>query len=140
MADGYQDALWLAARTALLADDALAELVGARIYDTPPQSVVFPYVRLGRMEFESDDTDGTLGAIVDFAIVVHTEPPQHGPDNSRIQHAIYKVLHRADERWHPDGYEMTSLEFLTSSTTRDGDHGRRVGRMAFQAKLQPNET
>jgi Protein of unknown function (DUF3168) len=140
MADGYQAALQLAVLTALKADAGLGALVGNRIYDAPPQSVLFPYVRFGRSEFAPDDTDGTLGGVVDFAIVVHTDPPQYRPENSNIQQAIVDALHRSEEELPVAGYSLDTLEFLTSSTTKDGGKGRWVGRVAFQAKLQPNVT
>lgn len=139
MADGYQSALQLVVLAALKSDAALATHVGQRIYDDPPQKVRFPYVRLGRSEFEPDDTDGTLGAIVDFAVVVHTGPRDRRPVNTNIQQAVYDVLHRSDEVLLPAGYVLDTLDFLTSSTTKDGGDGRWVGRMAFQAKMQPDE-
>jgi hypothetical protein len=50
MADGFALSLQKALRATLVADADLTAIVGQRIYDEPPQDVVFPYVRFNDIQ------------------------------------------------------------------------------------------
>lgn len=46
----------------LIGDAALAAFVGERIYDAPPQTVVFPWLEMGDRQLIPDDTSTESGA------------------------------------------------------------------------------
>ena len=66
MSDGFALALQKALRTSLLADGGVVALVSTRVYDEPPQNVVYPYIRFGSIVPDTYDTDGSTSANVAF--------------------------------------------------------------------------
>lgn len=82
----------------LVADAAVAALVGARVHDFAPQApdggdaAVFPYVEVGRIVLAEMDTKDALG--FDFVARIHTRSRSGAAREAKlIQGAIYGALH-----------------------------------------------
>lgn len=131
MADGYQAALIKGIIAALKGDAAFRALAGRRVYDRVPQRVVFPYVKIGDIDLVPFDTDGTTGAEIVFGIHVHSRAEDYRPGNTRVQDAIYSVLHRGEDSVTVAGHTLVGIDFATSTTTEDDDGKSWTGRMAF---------
>tara|TARA_R110000744_G_scaffold90512_1_gene175718 strand:+ start:8282 stop:8794 length:513 start_codon:yes stop_codon:yes gene_type:complete len=93
MSDGYALALQKSLRTVLLADTDLAALISTRLYDEPPENVVFPYVRFGNITPDTSDTDGTENATVSFLIETYSRTTGR-VEASQIAEAVRAALHR----------------------------------------------
>lgn len=139
MADGPTLALRKAVIAALLADAGVAALVGARVYDEPPQAVVFPYVRFGaadqsalRMDCHTDDD-------VAFAVECHARPESVAQavhprvQAERLAHAVRLALDQADLT--VEGHSLDWLDYQTQAVSRAGDGRSYVATVAFFAAL-----
>ena len=136
MADGPESALQKGLIAALKADAGVASQVGARVHDTPPQRVTFPYVRLGKFDGAPWDTDATVGDELIFTIEAHCRPDRRGTVHARrLKEAIKGVLHRGEERVSVTGFVLVELIFLTSTTEELSDGKSQVARLAFRARL-----
>ena len=93
MADGYVTATQSGLRAALIGDLGVTALVTDRVVDEPRDDVAFPYVRIGRMEKQGDDTDHTRGALVRVAVKIHSRPKSGKVEATRICEAIEAALH-----------------------------------------------
>ena len=134
MAD-YITATMAGLRAALLADAGLVALVGQRVVDEPATSIAFPYVRFGRIEPVQDDTDGTLGGIVQVGLEVHSRPEAGGrTEAARICGAIRAALHRQDTLTVPD-FTLSEIEVQTWTVERLQDGASYEGRVALQVHL-----
>ncbi len=96
MADGFLLALQKGLRAALVANTDVAAIVSARIYDEPPQPVVFPYIRFGDISPNVFDTDTTLGPLVDVSIQAHSRSASGRVEAARIASALSAASTRPD--------------------------------------------
>lgn len=136
MADGFESALQKGLIAALKANAGINDLVGSRVYDTPPQGVKFPYLRLRNFNSAPWDTDGTVGHVVTFALEAHSRPPKRGSTESKhIKEAAVATLHQGEEVVTVAGFELVELIYLTSTNEEATDGKSYVDRMAFQAHL-----
>ena len=136
MADGYVTATMAGLIAALLADPGVTGIVGDRVVDEPGEGIGFPYIRLGRLEPVADDTDGTLGALVQAGLVVHSRPGQSGGrvEAARICEAIQAGLHRS-ETLICDGFSVVDVEVQTWAVDRARDGKSYEGRVALTVRL-----
>ena len=72
MADGFALAIQKGLRTALVANAGVSAIVSTRVYDEPPQNVVFPYLRFDEITSNAFDTDSTVGSSVDITVTGFT--------------------------------------------------------------------
>lgn len=121
-------------RAALVADANVTALVGQRIYDEPPEGVVFPYIRFGDFEPTSEDTDTTEGAFVNFGIEVHSRPGAGRVECASITETVREALHRQEEAVSVAG--LVELIWLTHAVTRASDGASYVGTLAFRALIE----
>lgn len=136
MADGYLTAAQVGLRAALVADPALAGLVGDRVVDEPGEGIQLPYVRFGRGEVAADDAGNTRGAIVQFGLEVHSRPGSAGKvEASHICEAVSGALHMRPEAVAVEGYTVTEVEIQTWFVERARNGKDQLGRMALQIHL-----
>lgn len=136
MVDGYETALQKGLIAALKANAGVAAMVGTRIYDTPPQRVIFPYLRLRNFNSAPWDTDDTIGHEVVFALEAHSRPSKRGSvEAKRVKEVSVAALHRGETVVAVAGFELVELIFLTSTNEEAADGKSYVDRMAFQALL-----
>lgn len=135
MADGYLTAAMAGLRAALVADAALAALVGDRVVDEPREDIAFPYVRFGRVEPRPDDTDGHQGSVVHVGLVVHSRPEWGRVEAARICEAIQAALHRQPGAVAVAGYSVCEIEVQAWSVERKGDAATYEGRLALELHL-----
>lgn len=134
MADGYLTAAMVGLRAALIAAPEIAALVADRVVDEPEQGIAFPYVRFGRTEEVTDDTDNTAGALVHVGFEIHSRPSAGRIEAARICKLIKKVLHRSELVSVP-GYSVVDVEVQTWSVHRLGDGKTYEGRLALELRL-----
>lgn len=135
MADGPALALQEALVTALKSDTAIAALVGARVYDEPPQRVVYPYVRIGNIEIRPFRTDGRAAWSVTFSIEAHSRPQQGRVEAARIGAAVIAALDETHGAIPVTGYVFSWCQFVTAMTRRAGDGRSYQSTAAFDAVL-----
>lgn len=134
VADGYVLAAMIGLRAALVADPGIASLVGDRVVDEPEQGIALPYIRFGRTEEVSDDTDNTAGALVHIGFEVHSRPNVGRGEAARICRLIKKVLHRSDLVAVP-GFSLVDIEVQTWAVSRASDGKTYEGRLALEVRL-----
>ncbi len=90
-----------AVRAALMADAAMALLVGVRVYDIAPEGTVSPYITIGHTNYSDSSTSSSEAQ--DFSIDIHCfdipADVSNAPDTSRVRAAmahIRRVLHDAE--------------------------------------------
>jgi hypothetical protein len=116
---------WVAA---LKADAGVAALVGARVYDQPPQDPGYPNVTFGPLTGEPWDTDGNLGWEASIQIDIWSRAPGK-PEAARIMAAIKAVLHRSSITMDTQTNYLTMLEL---NRILDWDGATRHGVQRFR--------
>jgi len=136
VADGPALALQEALVAALRADAGIVALVDARVYDQPPQHVVFPYVRVGQIDLaplrmSGDCTDEDIV----FSIEAHSRPVAGRVEATKIAHAVRVALD--DAALTVTGYTLDWCTFTTQAVTRAPDGVSYIANIAFNAALSP---
>lgn len=134
MAD-YALALQKGLVAALKADAGVAALVAGRIYDEPPQTVVFPYIRLGGIEPRPVRTDARAAARVAFSIEVHSRPNAGRVEVTRIAGAVRGALDEQEASVTVDGHEVVRLQWMTQTAARASDGQSYLAIVAFEVLL-----
>lgn len=117
----------------LLADTSLNALIGAAIYDAPPEEPAparLAHVTLGEERTRPFDTKTSSGAIHDFAVVVHSGEEGFGMAK-RVAAAICAALSGAPldlERG-----KLVSLGFQRATAERGTGSERRKVSLLFRA-------
>ena len=88
MADGFALALQAGLRAALVANSDVTALVSTRVYDEPPQTPTFPYVRFLAIEPLAFDTDTTEGSLVTVTFECHSRSASGRVEASRVAEAV----------------------------------------------------
>ena len=135
MADGYALATQKGIRAALVANSDVAGLVSTRIYDEPPQDVVFPYLRFNTIQPNAFDTDTSEGALVDITLEAHSRSASGRVEATQIAEAVQSALHRHETSVTISGYTLVELIFETISVTRDSDGRGYTAVISLQAML-----
>lgn len=133
MADGPALALQAALVARLKANAGVTDLVAARVYDQPPDAVVFPYIRIGTIDLRplrmSDCTDEDIV----LSIECHSRPVAGRVEAARIAHAVRLALD--DAALSVTGYTLDWCQFMTQAVSRAADGKSYIATLAFEAAL-----
>lgn len=134
MPDGFALELQKAVRASLVADSSITNLVSTRVFDEPPEGVTFPYIRFGRIEPTTLDTDGSLGADVALTIEGYSQATGR-VEATQIAEAIRAALHRQEQSISLTGYTLT--EIITENYFIDRQTNERgyIARVILSAML-----
>ena len=135
MADGYALATQKGLLGALRANSGVTDLVSTRIYDEPPQDVVYPYLRFNTIQPNAFDTDTAVGALVDISFEAHSRSASGRVEATQIAEAVQAALHRQETAVTVTGYTLVELIFETISVTRDSDGRGYTAIISLQAML-----
>ncbi len=134
MADSYALALQKSLVAALKADAGVTALVGARVYDQPPQTATRPYIRIGGIEPRPLRTDGKSAASLTFAIEAHSRPLTSGRvEATRCAEAIVAALNEAALT--VAGFDTVQVHWQTQTVAQDSDGESYTAIAAFTALL-----
>lgn len=134
MADGPALALQKALVAALKADAGVTALVGARVYDEPPQGATFPFVRIGTVTVEPLRMSGAcVDEDIAFSIEAHSRPIAGRVEATRIAEAIRTALD--DQALTVSGFNAEWVQYMTQAVTRAPDGKSYVATIAFEAAL-----
>ena len=136
MADGFALAMQKGLRAALAANAGMAALVGARIYDEPPQNVVFPYLRMVDINPAAFDTDTTEGAEISISVEAYSRSASGRVEAAQMAEAVRAALHRQETSLTVSGFTLVELIFQTFNVTRDADGRGYTAVIVFQATLE----
>lgn len=135
MADGYALATQVGVLAALRANSGVTSLVSTRIYDEPPQDVVFPYLRFNTIQPNAFDTDTAQGALVDISLEAHSRSASGRVEATQIAEAVQAALHRQEASVSIAGYTLVELIFEAISVTRDSEGRGFTAVISLQAML-----
>jgi hypothetical protein len=135
MADGYSLATQVGVLAALKANSGVTSLVSTRIYDEPPQDVVFPYLRFNTIQPNAFDTDTAQGALVDISLEAHSRSASGRVEATQIAEAVQAALHRQEASVSIAGYTLVELIFEAISVTRDSEGRGFTAVISLQAML-----
>ena len=135
MADGYALATQKGILAALKAAGGVTSLVSTRIYDEPPQDVVFPYLRFNTIQPNAFDTDTAEGSLVDISLEAHSRSASGRVEATQIAEAVQAALHRQEASVTIAGYTLVELIFDAISVTRDNDGRGYTAVISLQAML-----
>lgn len=135
MADGYALATQVGVLAALKASSGVTSLVSTRIYDEPPQDVVFPYLRFNTIQPNAFDTDTAEGALVDISLEAHSRSASGRVEATQIAEAVQAALHRQEASVSIAGYTLVELIFEAISVTRDSEGRGFTAVISLQAML-----
>ena len=136
MADGPALALQAALVTRLRANAGISALVGARVYDEPPQNVVFPYVRIGNVDLAPLRLSGDCrDDDIRFSIEAHSRPVAGRVEATRIAAAVVAALDGAALT--VAGHHLDWCQWVTQAATRAPDGRSYIATIAFEAALSP---
>jgi hypothetical protein len=136
MADGFALAMQKGLRAALAANAGVAAIVGARIYDEPPQNVVFPYLRMVDINPAAFDTDTTEGAEISISVEAYSRSASGRVEAAQMGEAVRAALHRQETSLTVSGFTLVELIFQTFNVTRDADGRGYTAVIVFQATLE----
>ena len=136
MADGFALAIQKGLRTALVANAGVSAIVSTRVYDEPPQNVVFPYLRFDEITSNAFDTDSTVGSSVDITIEANSRSASGRVEAVQMVEAVRAALHRQETTVTVTGFTLVELIFQTYSVTRDPDGRGYTAVIALQALLE----
>jgi hypothetical protein len=122
-------------RASLVADSDITSLVSTRVYDEPPEGVTFPYIRFGRIEPTTSDTDGSLGAAVSFTIEGFSQSTGR-VEATQIAEALRSSLHRQEASVSLTGYSVIEIICENYFIDRERDERGHVATVVFSAMLQ----
>lgn len=135
MADDEITGTMKALRAALLSDVDLVSIIGDRIVDEPKPDITFPYIRFGVIAPQSDDTDNTVGSIVQVGLEVHSRPNAGRFEAAQICSRIKRVLHRRPDLLEYSEFDVCDLLVQTWSVDRAKDGASYEGRVALEIHL-----
>ena len=136
MADGFALSFQKGVRAALVANSGVTDLVSTRVYDEPPQGVVFPYLRFVEINPTADDTDGTTGAKVDLTLQAHSRSASGRVQATQIIEAVYAALHRQEPSVTATGFNVIEIRFVDSFADRGADGRGYDAFITFEAMLE----
>jgi len=136
MADGFVLALQKGLRAALVANSDVTDLVSTRVYDEPPQDVVFPYLRFGEITPVAFDTDTLEGSLVSVSLEANSRSASGRVEAARIVEAVKAALHRQETAVTVTGFTLVELIFQTFSVARDAEGRGYTAVIALQAMLE----
>lgn len=87
----------------------LMALIGAKVYDMPPQDAVYPFVSFGPMDALTDDADDVAGDEVSLQLDVWSAAQDGQREAKAICDAIHAALHRWSGSIDPGGLAMIEV-------------------------------
>ncbi|KAB6716269.1 DUF3168 domain-containing protein [Roseobacter sp. TSBP12] len=133
MADDSALALQSALVGWLKADTGVSALVSGRIYDEPPQDVVFPYVRIGNIDLSADRIGCFTDDDIKFSIECHSRPVNGRVEATRISAAVRTSLD--DAALILPGFSVDWCDYLTQAVIRAADGKSYIATVAFEASI-----
>lgn len=133
MADGYALALQAALAAYLPLDAGVSELVGARVYDEPPQRAQRPYVRFNAFDPRPIRSDCGLGATVIFSLEAHSRPNSGRVEATRCAEALVNALEGADLNL--VGFTLVRLHWITQTVDLEADGKSYSAIIVFEALI-----
>ena len=135
MANGFALELQKGVRAALIADSDITNLVATRVYDEPPQSPTFPFIRFDQIEPQAMDTDGSTGA--DVVLTIQGFSRSTGRvEATQIAEAIRSALHRQDEAITLSGFNLIEMICESFYVDRENDDRGHVATVVLSAMLE----
>jgi hypothetical protein len=123
-------ALQKALHARLAGDAALAALVGARIYDNPPDDAGFPYLTLGENARRDWSTGESRGA--EHFLSLHAFSRRGGRSEAKaVLAAVAGALDEAALTL--EGHALINLQWQDSETRREADGRSWRGTIRFRA-------
>jgi hypothetical protein len=114
----------------LAGDAALADLVGARIYDNVPGDAGYPYLTLG--EAAVDDWSDGEAAGAEHRLVFNAYTRGGGRAEAKtVMGAVNAAIHDANLAL--DGHHLVNLRFVATETRREADGATWRGTIRFRA-------
>lgn len=118
--------------TRLSGDTELVTTLGCDVYDVVPQGATFPYVAIGDVTEDPNDTMGRTGR--DLAVPFHIYSQYAGKKEVKL---IHERIDELLDRWAPTitGWNATQMqhEFFETSTEQDGITHRGESRYGVHA-------
>jgi hypothetical protein len=136
MADGFLLATQVGIRAALAANSGVTGIVSTRIYDEPPQDVVFPYLRFNDITPNAFDTDTIEGAEVTISIEGHSRSASGRVEAAQMVEAVKDALHRQELSVTVAGFTLVELIYQTFSVTRDAEGRGFTAVILLQATIE----
>ncbi|SLN36573.1 hypothetical protein AQS8620_01301 [Aquimixticola soesokkakensis] len=133
MADDSALALQKALVSRLKSDAALSALVSGRVYDEPPQSVTFPYVRIGNIDLRALRFSCGVDDDITFSIECYSRPTSGRVEATRIAAAVRASLDDADLEL--TGFSLDWCDYLTQAVIRAADGQSYIATVAFEASV-----
>ena len=116
--------------TALKVAPAVAALVGTRVYDQPPQSPTYPYIRIGDVQGEPWEGTNLAGWSGVMEIDCWSQKPGK-VEAQQIGNAAFNALHRVDGLTLDADYHITGDIIGQSGHTFEEDRATIV-RLRYQ--------
>ncbi len=118
----------------LIADPAVAALVGERIYDNVPAGAAHPYISFGPSDFGPVDMDGIQAR--DETLQIDIWSRQHGrrSEAAAINDAVYRALH--NQRGSLAVNAITSLQVALARVVKDPDGITMHGVIQVTARIE----
>jgi hypothetical protein len=119
-----------AAVAALKAEPSLAAIISDRVFDRPPQRVIFPYIQIGNIQVIADDAECIDG--FEVYIDVHGWSRTYGtPETRRICSAVHTALHEAAMSITP--FSLVEIRHESTRVLDDPDGETSHGIVTFRA-------
>ena len=135
MANSFALELQKGIRAALVADTDVTDLVSTRIYDEPPQTVTYPFVRFGDIIPRAADTDGKIG--MEITMSLHAFSRTTGRvEAAQIAEALRESLHRQETTVALTGFNLIELICETYFVDQDNEGRGHEAKVVFSAILE----
>jgi len=135
MSNGFALEVQKGVRTTLLAASDVTDLVSTRIYDEPPTTVAYPFIRFGNITPNADDTDGSLGAEVSFEIEAFTQTTGR-VEATQIAEAVRAALHRQEGSVTLTGFNLIEMRCENYVVVRNADERGHRASVILTAMLE----
>lgn len=134
MADGPALAVQEALVARLRADAGVVALVGARVYDEPPEAVAFPYIRLGTVDLAPLRLSGPCtDEDIILSIECHSRPVAGRVEVSRMADAVRRALDGVSLS--VTGYTCEWVDWTAQAVTRAADGRSWIATLSFAVAL-----
>ena len=133
--NGFALELQKGVRARLAALSSITDLVSTRIYDEPPTSVTYPFIRFGNITPSADDTDGRVGADVSFEIEAFSQATGR-VEATQIAEAVRAALHRSESSVSLTGFNLIELRCENYVVTRNSDERGHRASVILTANLE----
>ena len=134
MSDGFALALQKGVRAALVANSGVTNLVD-RVYDEPPTSVSYPFIRFGNITPNADDTDGSIGAEVSMNIEAFSQATGR-VEATQVAEAVRAALHRSESSVTVTGFNLIEMRCDMYVVTRNSDDRGHTASVIMTAMLE----